>query len=86
MTTGKKPTARRRRTPAELPALPGRDGVAVVAMPSKGPGRKRYVPADSLDGLSARLANELAVEFVGRVRQMADQMLDAALAKINRKA
>jgi hypothetical protein len=53
---------------------------AKVAMPRKGAGRRRMVDVDSLDGIAAQLANELAAAVVGEIRIVADRMVRTTLA------
>lgn len=75
-TTKSGPTRR-----ASKPVVPSPD---VVAWPSKGPGRKRYVSRTSLDGVAAQLALDIAAELVDRIRVIADQMAREALGKMVR--
>lgn len=79
---------------APAPRKPGRPkklvagpvDAKVIAMPGKGPGRRRIVPADSIDGLAARAANELGQELAARIvpklREMAEAMVRQSLDRL----
>jgi hypothetical protein len=51
----------------------------LIAVPHVGPGRRRMVPAESLDGLAVRLAHEMAAETVNRIRAIVDRMVKRAI-------
>jgi hypothetical protein len=51
-------------------------------MPRKGPGRRRMVPANSIDGIAAELAASLAAELVDKVRVVAERMVRETVARM----
>jgi hypothetical protein len=58
-----------------------------IEIPRVGPGRRRIVPAESIEGLAAQLANDLAAELTGRLVRVAEKMvrrgLEDALSKLH---
>ena len=57
-------------------------GTKLVVVPRKGPGRRRLVPANSIDGIAATLATELAADLLDKCRDVADRMVREAVANI----
>lgn len=75
---------RPRKTPLAAPEAPVTAAKTVrrskIAMPRSGPGRRKMVPRDSLDGIAADLAIELAESAVSKLRDVVDRLVRIRLA------
>jgi hypothetical protein len=54
----------------------------MIEIPRAGPGRRRVVPADSIDGFAAQLANDIAAQLVDRLKEAAEKMVRIGLQDV----